>query len=225
MDDLARKTIVGFAQLILALGLLLFGSAWTLDFWQAWLYLFVFAASTGLITAYLWKKDRKLLERRVRAGPGAETQRNQQAIQVFASAAFIGLFVVASLDRRFSWSHLSVAEVIAGDVLVIVGFAIVFIAFRENSFTAATIEVAADQSVIASGPYALVRHPMYAGALVLLFGTPLALGSWWALVPLGPMTLVLVLRLLDEERFLAKNLAGYSQYCGTVKRRLLPFLW
>jgi protein-S-isoprenylcysteine O-methyltransferase Ste14 len=222
---LARKTLIGFAQLMVMLGIALFVPAWTLDFWQAWLYLFVFGGSAVLITAYLWKTDPKLLERRVNAGPAAEKESSQKVIQVCASILFISILVLPSLDHRFSWSTVASSIVIAGDALVVVGFLSVFFVFKENTFTAATIEVAADQKVISTGPYAIVRHPMYSGALMLLFGTPPALGSWSGLLLLIPFTGVIVWRLLDEEEFLSKSLPGYSAYCQTVRYRLIPFVW
>ena len=225
MNDLARRTILGFVQLILGLGIALFVPGCTLDFWQAWAYLFVFAVSTALISAYLWKKDPKLLERRVHAGPGAEKERSQKLIQLFASLAFIGLFILSSLDHRFVWSKVPLAAVIAGDVLAALGFLIIFIVFKENSFTAATIEVTSDQKVVETGPYAFVRHPMYSGALVMLLGTPLALGSWWGLLMFLPITLVIVWRLLDEEKFLAEHLPGYPDYRKKVRYRLIPCVW
>ncbi|HEV2737249.1 MAG TPA: isoprenylcysteine carboxylmethyltransferase family protein [Candidatus Elarobacter sp.] len=114
---------------------------------------------------------------------------------------------------------------IAGDVLVALGFAIVFLVFKENPFTAATIEVAPAQTVVSTGPYAVVRHPMYSGALVLLLAMPVALGSWWALSGVILMMPALLWRLLAEETFLAKRLSGYSAYRDTVKYRLVPFLW
>lgn len=225
MNALARKTILGFVQLVVALGALLLVPAGTVDFWQAWVYLLVFSASAALITAYLWKYDPKLLERRVRAGPGAEKERSQKRIQVLASLAFIGILVLPSFDHRFSWSEVPVPAVILGIALVALGFLIIFIVFRENTFSAATIEVAEDQKVISTGPYAIVRHPMYSAALVMLLGTPLALGSWWGLLMLLPMTLVIAWRLLDEEEFLSKNLPGYSTYRKSVRYRLLPLVW
>jgi protein-S-isoprenylcysteine O-methyltransferase Ste14 len=225
MNHLARKTILGFAQLIIGLGILLFAPAWTLDFWQAWVYLFVFAASAALITAYLWKKDRNLLERRVNAGPGAEKEKNQKLIQLFASLAFVGVIILPSLDHRFSGSDVPLSVVIVGDVLVALGFLIIFIVFKENTFAAATIAVAPDQKVISTGPYAIVRHPMYSGALVMLFGTPLALGSWWGLLTFIPMTFIIAWRLLDEEKFLCKSLSAYKEYLQKVQYRLVPFIW
>jgi protein-S-isoprenylcysteine O-methyltransferase Ste14 len=225
MRNLAGKTISGFAQLMVALGIALFGPAWTFDFLQAWVYLLIFAGSAALITVYLWQKDPKLLERRVNAGPTAEKENRQKLIQLVAAIAFIGILVVPSLDHRFGWSHVPLAIVIAGDALVVLGFLIVFFVFKENTFTAATIEVAADQRVIATGPYARVRHPMYVGGLILLLGTPLALGAWWGLVMFVALALVIVFRLLDEETFLAQHLPGYTDYCRRVRYRLVPGLW
>jgi protein-S-isoprenylcysteine O-methyltransferase Ste14 len=225
VDNLARRTVLGFTQLIAVLGILLFAPAWTLDYWQAWVYLCVFAASSALITTYLWKNDTKLLERRINAGPGAETEKSQKSIQLLASFVFIGAMILPSLDHRFSWSAVSLPVVVAGDVLTALGFLIVFLVFKENTFTAATIAVTRDQKVVSTGPYSVVRHPMYSGALVMLFGTPLALGSWWGLLMFIPMILTIAWRASDEERFLFKNLSGYKEYCQIVRYRLVPFVW
>ncbi|HEV2485473.1 MAG TPA: isoprenylcysteine carboxylmethyltransferase family protein [Terracidiphilus sp.] len=187
--------------------------------------LIIFAGASALITVYLWKYDRKLLESRVKAGPRAEKEKSQKLIQLVASLAFIGTLVLPSLDRHFLWSHVPLVVAILGDALVALGFLAVFIVYKENTFTSATIEVAPDQRVISTGPYAVVRHPMYAGALVMLLATPLALGSWWGLVMFIPMTLVIVLRLLDEERFLQKSLTGYTEYCRKVGFHLVPYIW
>lgn len=225
MNNLAGRTVLGFTQLLIALGILLFGPVRTFDFPQAWVYLCVFTVSAALVTAYLWKYDPKLLERRVRAGPRNEGEKTQKLIQLFASFAFIGTLVLPSFDHRFAWSNVPLSVIVAGDALLVLGFAIVFVVFRENTFSAATIEVAPDQRVVSTGPYAIVRHPMYAGALIMLFGTPLALGSWWGLLMFVPMTLTIAWRLIDEEKFLTKNLTGYTEYCRTVRYRLLPPIW
>ena len=225
MNSLAGRTILGFTQLIVFLGVALFLPAWTLDFWQAWVYLLIFAGAAALITVYLWNHDKKLLESRVKAGPVAEKEKSQKLIQVFASLAFIGTLVLPSLDRHFLWSHVPLVIVIAGDSLVALGFLVVFIVYKENTFTSAIIEVAAGQRVISTGPYAIVRHPMYAGALLMLFATPLALGSWWGLTMFIPMALVIVLRLRDEEIFLQESLPGYTEYCGKVRFHLVPYVW
>jgi protein-S-isoprenylcysteine O-methyltransferase Ste14 len=225
VSNLARRAVSGFAQLMVVMALALFGPAWTLNYLQAWVYFLVFFGSAAIITVYLSGNDRGLLERRIAAGPTAEKQPLQQLIQVVAALTFIGFLVIPSLDHRSGWSHVPLAMEAAGDGLVALGFFIVYLVFKENSFSAATIEVNTGQRVISTGPYAIVRHPMYAGALVMLFGTPLALGSWWGLVAMVPMTLVLILRLLDEERFLAENLPGYKEYCQSVPYRLVRYVW
>jgi protein-S-isoprenylcysteine O-methyltransferase Ste14 len=225
LTKLAANATLGFANLILLLAISLFAPAWTLRFWQAWLYLFLFASSSAVITIYLWKRDRALLSRRVRAGPIAEKTRTQQIIQLFASLGFLAIMVVPSLDHRFSWSHVPLWLVLAGDLLVVLGFYIVFRVFCVNTFTAATVEVTEQQTVISTGPYAFVRHPMYSGALIMLLGTPLALASWWGLVPFVLMVAVIVARLLDEEKLLLADLHGYVKYVARVKYRLMPPVW
>jgi protein-S-isoprenylcysteine O-methyltransferase Ste14 len=225
MNQLNIKAFVGILQLFFILGLSIFLPAWTLDYWQAWIVVVVFFACTFAVTVYLMKNDPKLLERRVSAGVGAEQERSQNIIQAFAAVAFIALFVVSALDHRFGWSTGPPYLVALGDILIVLGFYLVFLVFKENSFASGTIEIGADQCVISTGPYALVRHPMYIGALVMLVGVPLALGSLWGLVAIIPMTLVLIARLLDEEKFLTRNLAGYSEYQSKVRCRLLPLIW
>jgi protein-S-isoprenylcysteine O-methyltransferase Ste14 len=223
--NLAKKTVFGFTQLITVLGILLLAPARTLEYWQAWVYLCVFTVSAAFITLYLWRHDRKLLERRIDAGPGAEKERIQKFLQLLASFIFMGAMIVPSLDHRFSWSTVPLTVVVAGDLSVAVGFLIVFVVFKENTFTAATIAVTPDQRVVSTGPYAVVRHPMYSGALVMLFGTPLALGSWWGLLMFIPMIFTIAWRARNEERYLFKYLPGYEEYCRTVRYRLVPFVW
>jgi protein-S-isoprenylcysteine O-methyltransferase Ste14 len=223
--DLKIKTLFGIMQFIVIVGLCLFGPTWSFNFWQAWVYLIIFVISESLITAYLWKKDPILLERRVEAGPGAEKEMTQKIIQPFAYILFLSILIIPSFDHRFGWSSVPLYMVIAGDILVALGFFIVFLALRENTFAAATIEVFTDQKVITTGPYGIVRHPMYIGGLIMLLGTPLALGSWWGLLIFIPITLIIILRLLEEEKFLLKNLPGYKEYCQKIRYRLIPSLW
>jgi protein-S-isoprenylcysteine O-methyltransferase Ste14 len=225
MDNLLVKTILGFAFLMICLALALFLPAGTIQFWQAWVFLAVFAVCTDLITLYLVRYDRRLLAGRVRAGPVAETQVSQQIIQSLASLFFIGVFVVAGLDRRFGWTSVPAAVSVVCAGVVALGFGIVFLVFRENSFTSGTIEVADEQKVVTTGPYRLVRHPMYAGALLLMLAAPLALGSWAALPFVLPLILVIIARLGEEEKFLGENLAGYEEYRRKVRYRLIPFVW
>jgi protein-S-isoprenylcysteine O-methyltransferase Ste14 len=188
-------------------------------------YLGVFAGVSTLITLDLIRTDPALLERRMRGGPTAETQRTQKLIMLGISICFIALLVVPGLDHRFGWSTMPVGGVVAGDALVAIGFCLIALVYRANTFSSATIEIAENQKVISTGPYALVRHPMYASGILYLLGTPLALGSYWGLVPLVAMMPLLIWRLLAEERFLARNLAGYTEYQKRVRHRLVPGAW
>lgn len=225
MRKLIFQTIAGFVFLMVVLDLALFIPAGSLSFWQAWVYLAVWAVCTILITLYLIKNDRELLAGRVKAGPVAETQRSQKIIQSLASLFFIGLFIVPGLDYRFQWSNVPPIFSWLADGFVALGFLIVFLVFRENSYTRATIEVSDEQKVITSGPYRMVRHPMYAGAMLLLIFTPLALGSLVAVPFALPMLFVIAVRLLSEEKFLAQGLRGYQEYCTKVRYHLVPFVW
>lgn len=225
MDTLTKKAVGSLLLLFFVMAALLFLPAGTIRYWQAWAYLAVFFGASFLITLYLAKNDRALLKRRLSGGPWAEKEPAQKIIMVFTSIGFIALMVVPALDFRFGWSTVPLPLVVAGDVLVVIGYIIIFLVYKENTFTSATIEVAEDQRVISTGPYALVRHPMYAGGMLYLLGTPLALGSWWGLVPFVAMMPFLIWRLFDEEEFLTRNLTGYTEYRNKVRFRLVPEVW
>ncbi len=207
------------------MALLLFVPAGTIDYWQGWLFMAVFVGATTAITVYLAIKDPKLLERRMSAGPTAETEPLQKVLMFFAMTGFIALLVLPALDHRFGWSPVPAYISLAADVLILVSFFVVFIVLKANTYAASTIQIAEGQKVISTGPYALIRHPMYAGALPLLIGVPLALGSWWGLFALMLFLPALIWRLLDEEKFLKQNLAGYADYCRKVRYRMVPFIW
>lgn len=179
MNNLKVKAFGGVLSVLIAMGALLFLPAWTFDYWQAWLFLAVFGGSGLVIIIYLMKKDPKLLERRLSGGPTAEQRTGQKIVMSFASLGFIAMLVFPALDHRFGWSLVPTFVSIAGDVLVALGLLIIFFVFQENTFTSSTIEVATDQKVITTGPYTIVRHPMYSGFFLYMLGIPIALGSWW----------------------------------------------
>jgi protein-S-isoprenylcysteine O-methyltransferase Ste14 len=222
MTDVNRKALAGLMRMMITLPLLVFLPAWTLHYWQAWLCMISFFVPVTIITVVLMKTDPELLERRVKV---AEKEKGQKVIQSFGVVAFVAMFVVPALDHRFRWSQVPAWVAIAGDVLVVLGFVFVYLVFKENSFTSGVIEVAAGQKLVTSGPYALVRHPMYLGSLVMLMGIPLGLGSLWGLLTVFTMALVIILRLLQEETFLIGHLAGYGEYRERVKYRLVPLVW
>ena len=225
MNDVTRRALRSSLFGIVALAALLFIPAGTFDYWQAWLFMAVFGCTSGATTVYLALRDPKLLERRMNVGPRAEKEPAQKIIMVLATLGFIAMLVFPAIDHRFGWSSVSASVSVLGDALIALGFLFIFFVFRENSYGASTIQIAEGQTVISTGPYALVRHPMYAGALVMSVGIPLALDSWWGLFVLFLLLPVLIWRLLDEERFLRQNLPGYTEYQTKVKYRLVPFIW
>jgi len=216
-----RAGVRGFV----VLATVVFLTAGTLRYWQGWAFLVTFTICSTALTVYMALYDEKLLERRLRAGPRAETETSQKIIMVLVMLGFAALLVVPVLDHRFGWSPVPPYVAIIGDALIALGYLFILFVLRENSYAASTIQIADDQRVISTGPYALVRHPMYAGALLLVIGMPLALDSWYGLLGILVLLPVLAWRLLDEERFLTRNLKGYAEYTSKVRWRLIPGLF
>jgi len=208
------------------LGVLLFLSAGTLDYWQAWVFIVVFSAAANGIGIYLSIKDPALLERRKNLTPAAPASPAQKIMGVLILVGVLALLVVPALDHRFGWSSMPGFVAVFGDVLVLLSFVAFYYVFRENSYGGSTIEVFEGQQVISTGPYAIVRHPMYSGVVIMCVGAVLALGSWWTLLVIVLMELpVLAWRILDEEQVLAKDLPGYTDYMHKVRYRLVPHVW
>ena len=220
-----QKAFVGLFLLIAAVMAALFIPAGTLHYWQAWIFLAFYFVPALAISFYLMVKDPKLLARRMRGGPVAEKQTAQKIIMSIVSVGFLALLVVPALDHRFGWSHMPASAAFAGNALMSIGWLAIFFVFRENSFSSATVEIADDQKVVSTGPYAWVRHPMYTGALIMLLGMPVALGSWWGVAVLLAMLPAFVWRVFDEERLLTENLPGYAEYRQKVRFRLIPGVW
>jgi protein-S-isoprenylcysteine O-methyltransferase Ste14 len=195
-----QSSISGSSLIGLAIfGLLVFLPAGTVDYWQAWVFIAVFTISTIMPSIYLLVTDPAALQRRMQAGPAAET--------------------------RFGWSRVPAAVSLIGDVLVALGLGVSMLAVIQNSYAAANVRVEESQSVVSTGLYGLVRHPMYVGNIILMVGIPFALGSYWALVVVIPGLLVLGVRILDEERMLEHQLKGYREYTQKVHYRLVPYVW
>jgi protein-S-isoprenylcysteine O-methyltransferase Ste14 len=210
---------------LLVTGALLFLPAGTFDYWEAWVFIAVFIACNIPLTIWVAINDPQLLERRMRAGPTAEKEKSQKIIMTIAFLAFAGEAVLPALDRRFGWSDVPTSVVILGNALIAISYVGFYLVFRENTYGAATIRVEENQRVISTGPYAVVRHPMYVAALVLMLGVPLALGSWWGLLALALGVPALVWRILDEERLLKRDLPGYAEYMQRARFRLIPGLF
>ena len=219
------KGFVSLIVLILVMGAMVFVAAGTLDYWQAWLFLACYFAASLAVSLWLVRNDPALLERRMRGGPFAEGERNQKIIMTITSIGFIALLIIPGLDRRFGWSHMPGTAAVLGDVLLFAGWLGILAVFRTNTYAAATITVASGQTVISSGPYALVRHPMYGAALLMLLDIPIALGSRWGALVIVALLPALAWRMIDEERLLLRDLEGYAEYRRKVPWRLIPYLW
>ncbi len=221
MKNPKAKMWLWFIVASVIIGLVLFLSAGTIDYWQAWVYLTV-GAVTGIPVVCYIVNDRILLENRTKLGPAAEQRPVQKIIVLLSGIPAIAAFIVPGLDHRFSWSSVPLWLSLVGDLLIIVSMWIVYRVFKENSFGSATVEIGMDQKVISTGPYAIIRNPMYLSAAVYFIGMSLALGSYWGLIASVLTVLGLVWRLFDEEKFLAQNLPGYTEYCARVRWHLIP---
>jgi protein-S-isoprenylcysteine O-methyltransferase Ste14 len=225
MSLLTAKALAGFVMRLILVGLLLFVPTWPLDFWEARVFLVTFFLPQLLIIIYLVRNDPDLLKRRLKGGLFAEKRTNQKVIILLMSLCSVLMLLVSAFDHAFKWSQVPAFLVIAADVVILLGFWMQFRAFKENSFASAIIVIDSHQKVIATGPYAVVRHPMYAGALLVNISTPIALGSWRGLAFAVGMLAVIILRLLDEEKFLRRSIPNYGEYCGKVQWRLIPHFW
>ena len=208
-----------FALLFLAI----FLPAGRLNFWNGWLYRLLFCIPTFMITAYFLQNDPALIERRIRP---AETRPAQIVGQSMAAILFFGgIIILPSLDYRFEWSFVPPWISMLGAVVVFGGFVIVFIVFKSNTFASRSIEHMEGQQVIFTGLYSIVRHPMYSGAILIIFATPVVLGSVLGLIPAVLLFFIIVLRIHDEEKMLKTELIGYKEYCEKVRFRLIPYVW
>src|SRR5213594_1840484 len=225
MKSLAGKALIGFASRILFYGLFLFVPAWTVNYWQGWTVLGLFIVIQLPIVIYFLKRDPGLVERRLKCGARAENRPRQKVVMGLIILAAASLFLTAGLDHRFRWSDVSRSLVIFADCVVAIGLFIQFLIFKENSFASAVVTIVPEQRLISPGPYAVVRHPMYSGGVLVNFLLPIALGSWWALWASFVWLAAIILRVLDEEKLLRERLAGYEDYCRKVRSRLVPGVW
>jgi protein-S-isoprenylcysteine O-methyltransferase Ste14 len=219
--QLAALSVYGLVMF----GLLLFLPAGTLDYWQAWVFVAVFTAVTGVPTIYLARTNPAALQRRIRAGPAAEARTAQKIIITASSLGLFGMMAFSAFDHRMGWSSVPAWVSVVGDVLVAAGLTIGMLVIIQNSYAASTVTVETGQTVTSRGVYKFVRHPMYVGNVILMLGVPLALASYWGLLFVIPGVVVLMFRILDEEKLLNQELAGYSEYTRRVRYRLMPYVW
>lgn len=192
--------------------------------WRLWVFTGVWDVFALAILVYVLAHP-ALLRRRLRGGPLFERDTRQKIIITLLIVCAAALVAVIVLDVHYSWSSVPAAVALAGDVLVAAGLLLVLLTFSANQFAAATVQVEAGQTVISKGPYALIRHPMYSGMLLVILGAPLAIGSWWGLALFPPLLALIIWRLLNEERYLMAHLPGYKEYRACVTHRLIPGVW
>jgi len=219
---LIRKMIIRFSLVPLFIGLCTLLPAGTFNYWQVYLYFSILCAPMIFVLFYFLKMDPKFLERRTK---GTEKVKEQKLIQLINLPVFMAAFIIPGLDRRFGWSDVSLEVIIATDAVILGGYLIIFIVFRQNSYASRIVEIDQEHKVITTGLYSIVRHPMYFGVLIMYLPTPLALGSYWGLIPMALLPVSLVLRIANEEKVLNENLKGYNEYCLKTKYRLIPYIW
>lgn len=210
---------------ITAFALLLFVPAGSVNYWQAWAFLAVFSAASLVPTLYLGRKYPDAIERRTHAGPQAESRPVQKVVMAGTFTVFAAMLVVPALDHRFGWSQVPAWLSIAGDVMVAVGLGLAMWVIVQNQYASANITIEDGQPLVSTGLYGIVRHPMYFGNVILMIGIALALGSYWTLLLVIPGTLLMVVRIFDEEKLLTEELDGYRQYAERVRYRLVPLVW
>lgn len=225
MQNLYRKAATAVVLLISIRAAGAFVPANSLRYWQAWAMLAVMAIGEVGTAWYLARRDPALLERRLRRASSDEGSRRQELLSTVARISILFAISLSALDHRMGWSQVPGVAWVLGDALIALGLLVMWLAFRANSFAAATVQVTDNQNLVSHGPYANVRHPMYSGLLLMLIGIPLALDSLWGLVPAGLSAAAIVLRLLDEERLLVGHLAGYGEYRNRVRYRIAPMVW
>lgn len=220
--ELIKIVVSRFLMASFLLAAMFFLPAWTFNYWQAWVYLAVLFGPMIFVLFYLLKNNPDLLARRMRM---REKEAEQKLIIKLAYIPFLLAFILPGFDVRLGWSSVPMGVVIVGDILVLLGYSMVFLVFKENRYASRIVEVEEEQTVISSGPYSIVRHPMYTGSILLYVFSPLALGSYWAMIPAIFIIPVLVARILNEEVVLAKELKGYQEYMKKTVYRLIPGIW
>jgi protein-S-isoprenylcysteine O-methyltransferase Ste14 len=222
LKALKRIAISRYLMLFPVLGACFFLPAWSLKYWEGWLYILVISVPVALFGVHLFKTDPKLLERRMRT---KEKRKEQRLVIKLSFLCFPLIFVLPGFDKRLGWSKVPFAVELAAFALVLLGYVMITAVFRANSYASRVVEVESGQKVVSTGPYAHVRHPMYSAQLIFYFFTPIALGSYWAALASILFLAVFVPRILGEEKELTENLEGYAEYRRKVRYRLIPGIW
>jgi len=221
-STLTKMVVSRYVMAFVAIAAIIFLPAWSLRYWQGWLYMAILFIPMLFVMVYMLRNAPDLLERRLRM---RERETQQKKIIALSYIPFFAAYILPGFDVRLGWSNVPAWVSIAAALVVLAGYAIVFLVFRENQYASRVVEVEKEQSVISSGPYGVVRHPMYVGMILLYVFSPLVLGSYWAMIPALFILPVIVARILNEEKVLARDLNGYPEYMRNVRYRLVPGVW
>lgn len=220
--QITKKALSRFVSGLLLISAILFISAGTLEYWNAWLFTGILFIPILFVLIYLSIHDPELLEKRLE---NRERESPQKKVILLSSVTFFTGFILAGLDYRFHWSTVPLPLVLLSAVIMLVGYIMFFMVIQENRYASRVVEVQKKQEVIDTGLYGVVRHPMYSAAILIFLFTPLVLGSFYALIPFLLFPFQMGLRIKNEEELLEKELDGYVEYKKHVKYRLVPFVW
>ncbi len=216
------KVLIRFVLAIIVLVLIFFLPAGSIKFWEAWVYMGILFTPMIFVLIYLLKKDPELLERRMKM---KEKEEPQKVFVKLSILVFLTAFIIPGFDYRFEWSEVPFVVIIIADLFIFIGYLLFFLVLKENTHASRIIEVGKGQKVISTGPYAIIRHPMYVAVLMMYILSPLALGSYWAVLAVLPLPVLIILRIKNEEKILIDKLSGYREYTQKVKYRLIPYIW
>ena len=216
------SALIKFLIGLLLVGLLVFLPAGTLAYPGGLLFLCLLFVPMLLMGIVMLARARDLLAKRLDA---KEKQAAQKGVQSLAGLVFMAGFVLAGLDFRFGWSDVPLPAVTAASVIFLIGYGLYAEVMRENAYLSRTVKVEEGQTVVSTGLYGIVRHPMYLASVLMFLSIPLVMGSWYALIPFAFYPVLMVVRILDEEKLLTAELVGYEEYKKKVKYRMIPFIW
>jgi len=220
--QLLIKVLIRFVLAIIILGLNFFLPAGSIKFWEAWVYMGILFIPMIFVLIYLLKNDPELLERRMKM---KEKEEPQKVFIKLSFLVFFIAFIIPGFDYRFEWSEVPFIVIIIADLFIFIGYLLFFLVLKENTYASRIIEVEKGQKVISTGPYAIIRHPMYVAVLMMYVLSPLALGSYWAVLAILPLPVLVIFRIKSEEKILIDKLPGYREYTQKVKYRLIPYIW